>query len=135
MSFNIFTTTAFTTAALIIGLSSPIWAQGGDDPIAGIDVILKKDPSSKPIKPFSFNASEIKQINALKGDDRPHYALKLIAEDIGAGEAFVASGMKAFDDIWCGPCKMADTFAVEFKTEKAAYSLTVKFRAGADLSE
>jgi hypothetical protein len=135
MSIKSITTAALTATTLMMSLASPIWAQGGNDPIEGIDIIIKKDPGSQPIKPFGFDAAEMKQINALKGDDRPTYALKVIAEEIGAGDEFVAAGMKAFEDIWCGPCKMADELAVKIRADDAIYSLTVRFKAGAELSE
>lgn len=128
-------TAALIAATMAIGFANPIWAQGGNDPIPGIDIIIKKDPGSKPIKPFGFDAAEMQQINALKGDDRPAYALKVIAEEIGTGKEFVAAGTKAFDGIWCGPCKMADELAVKFRADDAIYSLTVRFKAGAELSE
>lgn len=128
-------TAALTATALMVSFANPIWAQGGDDPMPGIDIIIKEDPSLVPAKPMTFDQAQMKQINALKGDDRPIYALKVIAEEIGAGKGFVAAGAKAFDGIWCGPCKMADELAVKFRADDVAFSLTVRFKAGAELSE
>lgn len=127
--------TALIAATMAIGVAQPIWAQGGNDPIEGIDIIIKKDPGSKPINPFGFDAAVMEQINALKGDNRPTYALKVIAEEIGAGKEFVTAGAKAFEDIWCGPCKMADEVFVKFQAEEASFGLTVRFKAGSELSE
>lgn len=135
MNINTILKTTLATCALMTSLASPMWAQGGDDPIPGIDIIIKEDPSLVPIKPFSFDTAEMKQINALKGNDRPAYALKLIAREIGAGGAFVASGAKALEGIWCGPCKTDRELGVEFDAEGVTYNLTVKFKAGAELSE
>ncbi|RTE67650.1 hypothetical protein EH243_01500 [Amphritea opalescens] len=106
-----------------IMMASPAMAHGGNDPITGIDIIILKDPSSQPIKPFSLDGREIKMLNSLKGADRPTFVLKTVAEHIGADGAFVQSGMKALGDIWCGPCKMANEIAVKFPVGKTTYML------------
>jgi hypothetical protein len=108
--------------SMMAGLS-PALAVGGNDPITGIDIIIMKDPSSQPIKPFSLNGGDIKMLNGLKGADRPAYVLKTIAKRIDAGDEFVASGMKALDDIWCGPCKMVNDISVKFPVGKTTYLL------------
>ena len=38
----------------ILAVPTQVFAQGGDDPIDGIDIIIKKDPGSQPIMPFGF---------------------------------------------------------------------------------
>ncbi|RTE67652.1 hypothetical protein EH243_01510 [Amphritea opalescens] len=106
-----------------IMMASPAMAHGGSDPITGIDIIILKDPSSQPIKPFSLDGREIKMLNSLKDADRPTFVLKTVAEHIGADGAFVQSGMKALGDIWCGPCKMANEIAVKFPVGKTTYML------------
>lgn len=118
----------FLLGAAAFGMSmmaglSPALAIGGSDPIEGIDIIIKEDPGSKPIKPFSLNGGEIKMLNELKGADRPAFVLKTVAKRIGAGEEFVASGMKALGDIWCGPCKMVNDISVKFPVGDATYML------------
>jgi hypothetical protein len=107
---------------MMAGLS-PALAIGGDDPIEGIDIIIKKNPGSQKILPLSLTGGELKKLNALKGADRPAFVLKATAKHIGAGDAFVASGMKALDDIWCGPCKMVNEIAVKFPVGKEIYML------------
>jgi hypothetical protein len=107
---------------LLAGIS-PAMAIGGDDPIEGIDIITKKNPGSRPIKPFSLDGDEIKMLNGLKGADRPTFVLKTIAKRIETGDEFVASGMKALGDIWCGPCKMVNDIAVKFPVGKTTYVL------------
>lgn len=115
--------------SMMAGLS-PALARGGNDPITGIDIIIKKDPSSQPIKPFSLNGGEIKTLNGLKGANRPAFVLKTVAKRIGAGDSFVQSGMKELGDIWCGPCKMANEIAVKFPDGKTTYLLEIKFKGG-----
>jgi len=121
------TTAAAITASLMLA-SAPALAQGGNDPIEGIDIIIKKDPGSHPIKPFSLGAGQIKTLNQLKGADRPTFVLKSIAGRIDAGDSFVQSGMKALGKIWCGPCKMADEFTVKFRDGEVTYTLDLAFR-------
>jgi len=121
------TTAAAITASLMLA-AAPALAQGGDDPIPGIDIIVKLDPSGDPIKPFSLGAGQIKTLNQLKGADRPTFVLKLIAKRIDAGESFVHSGMKVLGKIWCGPCKMADETTVKFRDGKVTYTLELAFR-------
>nr|WP_320135142.1 hypothetical protein [uncultured Amphritea sp.] len=106
-----------------IMMAAPAMAIGGNDPIEGIDIIIKKDPGSHPIKPFSLDGREIKMLNGLKGADRPTFVLKTVAKHIGADGAFVQSGMKALGDIWCGPCKMVNEIAVKFPADKTTYML------------
>lgn len=48
-----------TTLAVTTALSPLAFAQGGDDPMPGIDIIIKKDPSSRPIVPGRFGEKEI----------------------------------------------------------------------------
>ena len=55
--------------AATLGIS-PAFAQGGDDPISGIDIIIKKNPSSQPVTKTSLSRLEITQFNQLKGRDR-----------------------------------------------------------------
>jgi hypothetical protein len=117
---------------LVAGLS-PALAIGGNDPISGIDIIIKKNPDSRPIKPFSLNGGEIKTLNDLKGSDRPAYVLKAVAKRIEAGDEFVQSGMKMLGDIWCGPCKMVNDISVKFPVGKTTYLLDLHIHgAGMD---
>ncbi|PZX15497.1 hypothetical protein [Celeribacter halophilus] len=118
----------FLLGAAAIGVSmmaglSPALAIGGDDPIPGVDIIIKKNPGSKPINPYSLTGSEIKMLNGLKGADRPAFVLKTVAKHIGEDGEFVASGMKALGDIWCGPCKMVNDISVKFPVGEATYML------------
>lgn len=124
----ILTATLTTTLGL-----PPAFAIGGNDPIPGIDIIIKKDPGSKPIQPFSLNEREIKQLNALKGSDRPAFVLKSVAGRIDADESFVNSGMKVLGDIWCGPCKMVDEISIKFRDDKMTYTLGLTFQ-GEDIA-
>jgi hypothetical protein len=121
-------TTALTLTA-IAGLS-PALAAGGNDPIKGIDIIIKKDPGSQPIKPFSLGGSELEKLNAFQGTDRPRFVLKTIGTRLDAGKGFVTSGMTALGKIWCAPCKMADSFQVKFPHDDATYTISITMRSG-----
>lgn len=111
-------------------LTAPAFAIGGDDPISGIDIIVKEDPGSRPIKEFSMNGREIKQLNALKGKARPTFVIKTIAKRIKAGDAFVKSGVNALGKKWCGPCKMVDQLSIKFKDDKAGYKVNLSIDFG-----
>jgi hypothetical protein len=47
------------TLAVTTALSSAAFAQGGNDPISGIDIIIKKDPAKKLVSPGQFGAEQI----------------------------------------------------------------------------
>lgn len=48
------------TGLMIALMSAPAaWAIGGDDPIEGIDIIVKENPGSQPITPGQFGEKEI----------------------------------------------------------------------------
>lgn len=47
---------SFTMSSMF---SSPAFAIGGNDPIPGIDIIIKKNPASRPLRPGSFGEKEI----------------------------------------------------------------------------
>lgn len=120
-------------ALLASGSCAPLLAQGGDDPMPGIDIIIKKDPWPEP-KPFSFSEEQMEAVNAVKGDARPTLAMKLVAEELmrqgfklDRPDAFVAAGAKALSDQWCGPCKMLDAATAEFKQGETAWAITFKF--------
>lgn len=68
--------------SLTLAIPSLAFAAGGNDPITGIDIIILKDPSSQPIANIPFTDSEMRQYNALKGDDRPAYLTKVIVPKI-----------------------------------------------------
>ncbi len=91
------------------------FAIGGDDPIEGIDVIVKKDPSgSKPIAPFSLTGDEMARFNRRQGRERADYLAGIIAmriaesdKQIPVDELYEAFA-KAMGESWCGPCRMKD---------------------------
>ena len=68
--------------SLTLTIPSLTFAAGGSDPIKGIDIIILKDPSSQPIANIPFTDSEMRQYNALKGDDRPAYLTKVIVPKV-----------------------------------------------------
>ena len=64
--------------SLTLAVPSLTFAAGGNDPITGIDIIIKKDPSSQPIANIPFTDSEISQYNELRENDRLAYLNKVI---------------------------------------------------------
>lgn len=123
-----FATTAAIVATLMLG-TAPVLAQGGNDPIEGIDIIIKKDPSSAPIKPFSMSGKELRALNARKDAERPTYVLTLIAKRLGAGSGFVKAGMEPLGKIWCGTCELPEKVEVKFVDGKTTYVVGLKFHS------
>jgi len=128
LNIKTFLASAIVASGLMLA-AAPALAQGGDDPIEGIDIIIKLDPSGDPIKPFSLTGAEMKQINALDNIDRPALTLKLIAKRIDAREGFVEAGMKAFEEQGCPPkswqyCGDPEVFSVG----EVTYTLDLAFR-------
>ncbi len=88
-------------------------AIGGNDPIPGIDVIVKLDPSgSKPIAPFSLTDDEMARFNQRKGRDRADYLAGIIAMHIAKADkeipvkALHKALLGEMGTSWCGPCRM-----------------------------
>lgn len=111
----------------------PANAIGGNDPIPGIDIIIKKNPGSRPIKPFSLSGGQLKKLNGLKGKDGAMYLAKIIAKHlagqeccgkINAGDLIASPLIKE----WCAPCKMADEISFKFKAQDATFAVTLKIK-------
>ena len=126
MTFKLFT--SISIAAMTTVFSITALAQGGDDPIEGIDIIIKRDPSSQPIKPFSLNYEEIKQINAIKGVGRMELILKAAAKRTKTQDGFVKSGMGVMGKDWCGECAWPEKANYTFKNGDILYTLDLKYR-------
>jgi len=113
-------TTVFSITAL---------AQGGNDPIEGIDIIMKEDPSLAPIKPFSMTGDEMAQLNRIKGVGRMELILKAASKRVKADEGFIKSGMSVMGKDWCGECPWPEKASHQFKSGKTTYKLDLKFHA------
>jgi hypothetical protein len=103
---------------------------GGNDPINGIDIIIKKNPGSKPITNFALGNGVIKQANALAGKKRANYLTKVINDQLNKQTAGQFKGKewqsvlsKNISSIKCFSCKDAKTF--NFKSKEASYSIQI----------
>lgn len=131
-------TTVFAgLSALMFSLTAPlpVLAIGGDDPIEGIDIIIKKNPGSKPIIPFSLTDGQLEKLSGLKQKDGARFLSKIIADHIakagGGGKVDVQDlSFAALADEWCAPCKMVNSIAIEFKTPDSGvtYSVLLKLK-------
>ena len=52
--------------------------QGGDNPIPGIDIIMKEDPSLVPIMNLSMDDTSLKELSALEDEERSIYLSKYL---------------------------------------------------------
>ena len=121
--------TSFSLAALTTVLSTLAFAQGGDDPISGIDIIIRKDPSQEAIKPFSMTGEEMKQLNAIKGVGRMELILKAAAKRTKTERGFIKSGMAVMGKDWCGECPWPEKASYKFKEGEVTYTLDLKFHS------
>ncbi|MEM5468268.1 hypothetical protein [Celeribacter marinus] len=130
LKHTILTATATLTCAALLGFS-PAYAIGGNDPINGIDIIIKEDPGSRPIAPFSLSDGELKQINSVENQDRPKMTLSIIAKRIEAGNGFVEAAMKAYSGQGCPPQPWTYCGDPEvFEVGKVTYTLDLNFKGG-----
>jgi len=98
-------------------------ANGGNDPIEGIDIIIKENPSQAQIKPFSLDPEEIAVINGIKGVERRELVLIYVAKRLDQDDRFVESGMKVMGKNWCGDCAWPERSSYKFKHDKVTYKL------------
>lgn len=121
-------------ASVSLSLVEAAYAQGGNDPISGIDMIIKEDPGSRPIRPLSLSTREIKQLNKLKGNARPKFLAKVItprlakiSERAEASINWNKELQQGLSDHWCGPCKMATSFTLISKSKDPEVTYKVNF--------
>ena len=121
MTFKLFTSISIAAITTVFSISA--LAQGGDDPIVGIDIIIKEDPSLAPIKPFSMTGDEMAQLNRIKGVGRMELILKAAGKRVKADEGFIKSGMSVMGKDWCGECPWPETASYIFKNGEITYKL------------
>ena len=117
---------AIVASTLMAAGTTTGFAQGGNDPISGIDIIIKEDPGSQRIKPFSVGKSSMKRLNSLNGDDRASYLMSLIAKRIDADKGVVRHGTAALRKQICSKCEIGRSINVKFKSGKTTYSLGLR---------
>lgn len=119
-------------AALTAGFISlsvlPVWAQGGDDPIEGIDIIVKEDPSAAPIRPYSLSGRDLDGFNALNGDDRPAYLMAVIAKHIDARDGFVRASTEALSKYMCSDCEIGREINIAFAADDVKYEIALRIQ-------
>ena len=128
-----FKSIAAITLALIY--STAAFAQGGNDPIGGIDIIVKEDPSLAPVMSVSFDKNQLKKLNSLKGKDRPTYMAKIgaqYAEEAACGEqpkgGWDRVFQKALIDNW-NPDERGGSTTLRTKAGNQAFKVTFKVKA------
>lgn len=100
--------------ATTLAASLPAWATGGDDPMPGIDIIIKLDPSGDPIKPTSLTKAQLEKLNGMNIEEGVHFLSKIIADHLHkaapdcCGKVSVKDISAHLGKEWCGPCKMVN---------------------------
>ncbi|HHL21919.1 MAG TPA: hypothetical protein ENJ52_10395 [Aliiroseovarius sp.] len=90
------------------------FAEGSEDPIPGIDVIIEKDPSAVPVMKFTLNDGEMQKFNSLKGKERAEFLAGVLTRyllDLGpksSPDDLRAMLVEGMGGSWCGPCRLVD---------------------------
>ncbi len=125
----------FKTAILgaFLASSTVIFAQGGGNPIPGIDIIIK-DASLASIVKLTLNQSILKKVSALKDEERSLFLAKVIPTEINR-----ASNLKLNLIQWqntfreqllknrCNPCRAYETFSFKAKDPRSKKSYIIQF--------
>ena len=122
--------------SLTLAIPSLAFAAGGNDPITGIDIIIKKDPGSQPIANIPFTDSEMSQYNELKENDRPAYLNKVIVPKLAQVNKKYNYDIKWNDVIekgieqqWCitVPCNTKTNMIIQLTIPENMRQSDVKF--------
>ena len=137
MTFKAFK--SVTAIALALGYAAISLAQGGNDPIEGIDIIIKRDPSSQPVMAVSFNRNQLKRINSVKGMDRPSF-MAMIGAKYAQKATEGAQPKGGWEDVFkqalvenWNPEEKGGSTTVRAQTGKQAYKVTFTVQADGDL--
>jgi len=113
------------------------FAQGGDDPVPGIDVIIKRDPSDFPIANFSLTPKEMEYQNRkMSFNNRRAYLIKrmlLRLNKINAKNKWKVDWhkvlYKGLNTVWCPPKECYKTVLIlKLKVPKEPNTNNVKFK-------
>lgn len=122
--------------SLTLAVPSLSLAAGGNDPITGIDIIIKKDPSSQPIANIPFTDSEISQYNELRENDRLAYLNKVIVPKLERVNQKYNYDIKwnpiiekGIEQQWCitVPCDTKSTMVIQLTIPENLRQSDVKF--------
>ncbi len=122
--------TFLITSLAMAGLPLRAFALGGNDPIEGIDVIVKRDPADDPVSEFSFSDDQIARLNRKQGEERVDYMAGEIAMVIAAQNKELPVDV-AYEELraqmlktWCGECQDGGEYML--KAGEATLKITVK---------
>ena len=122
--------------SLTLALPSLSLAAGGNDPITGIDIIIKEDPGSQPIANIPFTDSEISQYNELRENDRLAYLNKVIVPKLERVNKKYNYDIKwnpiiekGIEQQWCitVPCDTKSTMVIQLTIPESMRQSDVKF--------
>ncbi len=127
---------SLTIALPSLAFSSLALAAGGNDPITGIDIIIKEDPGSQPIANIPFTDSEISQYNELRENDRLAYLNKVIVPKLERVNQKYNYDIKwnpiiekGIEQQWCitVPCEAKSNMIVQLTIPESMRQSDVKF--------
>jgi len=82
MNIKFLKLTAITWFLLQIFAISTVYAQGGNDPIPGIDIIIKRDPTSKPIRDMHFGKDHAHKLAEMDTKEANHFLKELLVTSL-----------------------------------------------------
>ncbi|MHA1128860.1 MAG: hypothetical protein ACTSRN_07920 [Alphaproteobacteria bacterium] len=111
-------------------------ASGGDDPVPGIDIIIKE--AGLAGQTVSFSKTEIAAVNEVKGMERPALIAKIAARYVAkyAKDANPEGGWyrvlsKGLTADWCLECQGGET-AIKAMVEETGKTFVVIIRMGSE---
>ena len=107
------------------------YAQGGNTPVPGIDIIIKEAGISAKV---DLNDSQLKRVSALKDEARSHYLSKVIPPMLNKAmegrfneKELQSVLLKQLLANRCNPCKAFETFSYKAQDSRTKKSYSVTF--------
>lgn len=126
---NILKTLLLSTTLFTSGL---VFAQGGNDPVPGIDVIIKREGSIAA--KIELNDEQLEKVSALRDEDRSIYLSKVIPPMLNKAmeNRFSESELqkillKNLLANRCDPCKAFETFSYKAQDSQSKQAYSVQF--------
>jgi len=105
--------------SLTFAATQPALAIGGNDPIEGIDIIIKRNPGSRPIKPISLGDKQLAMLSEMRSKEGAQFLGEIILKHLGpgggAGKADVRDLTLARDlEKYTGADKLPESYKFNF---------------------
>nr|WP_320136052.1 hypothetical protein [uncultured Amphritea sp.] len=118
-----------------------VFAQGGNDPVEGIDIIVKSVIMSETVE---LNERQLKRVSALKDESRSYYLSEVIAPMLNKAMGGKYNEKELQNILLkqllanrCNPCKAFETFSYKAQDSrtKETYSVTFNLHTQVDIAK